>query len=328
MTKTIVEITPGPSLPTTFSALISQPSKPSPSVMPPVALVEIQTAAELIPGPPGSPDTPAMVLAKLVQVDGSGSGLDADLLDGQDSSYYLDLATHTGTLSDAQHGNRAGGSLHAAATASVAGFMAAADKAKLDGIEAGAGVDQTPSEILAAIITVDGAGSGLDADRLDGQEGTYYLDRANHTGTQPFTTITGTISDAQHGNRAGGSLHPLATPSVAGFLTDVPTDGIQYVRKDGAWAAVVVPPGTVISDTPPPSPLNGAHWWESDTGRFFIFFVDAGGGAGQWVEIPGSTAIAALQPRGDCYLERVSTNLVLSRLNGSQIFINGKNEVI
>ena len=36
----------------------------------------------------------------------------------------------------------------------------------------------------------DGAGSLLDADKLDGQEGTWYLDRANHTGgftTQPQT---------------------------------------------------------------------------------------------------------------------------------------------
>ena len=38
----------------------------------------------------------------------------------------------TGELSDAQHGDRAGGSLHALATSSAAGFQAAADKAKSD----------------------------------------------------------------------------------------------------------------------------------------------------------------------------------------------------
>lgn len=37
-------------------------------------------------GPAGSPDTPAQVLTKLSQVDGSGSGLDADRLDGIDST--------------------------------------------------------------------------------------------------------------------------------------------------------------------------------------------------------------------------------------------------
>jgi hypothetical protein len=34
------------------------------------------------PGPNGSPDTPEQVLTKLAQVDGSGSGLDADTVDG------------------------------------------------------------------------------------------------------------------------------------------------------------------------------------------------------------------------------------------------------
>lgn len=41
---------------------------------------------------------------------------------------------------DAQHGNRGGGALHANATGAVAGFMSAADKTKLDGITPGAGV--------------------------------------------------------------------------------------------------------------------------------------------------------------------------------------------
>ena len=50
---------------------------------------------------------------------------------------------------------------------------------KINGIEDGATADQTPAEILAAIVQVDGAGSGLDADKLDGQEGSYYLDQAN-----------------------------------------------------------------------------------------------------------------------------------------------------
>jgi hypothetical protein len=40
------------------------------------------------PGAAGSPDTPQQVLEKLAQVDGSGSGLDADLLDGISSSAF------------------------------------------------------------------------------------------------------------------------------------------------------------------------------------------------------------------------------------------------
>lgn len=40
-------------------------------------------------GPAGSPDTPQQVLDKVKQVDGAGSGLDADRLDGLDASAFL-----------------------------------------------------------------------------------------------------------------------------------------------------------------------------------------------------------------------------------------------
>jgi len=50
----------------------------------------------------------------------------------------------------------------------VDGRDVASDGSKLDGIESGATADQTASEILTLIKTVDGSGSGLDADTLDG----------------------------------------------------------------------------------------------------------------------------------------------------------------
>jgi len=61
--------------------------------------------------------------------------------------------------------------LSAVLTATTASFTTA-DETKLDAIEAGATADQTASEILTAVKTVDGAGSGLDADLLDGNEAT------------------------------------------------------------------------------------------------------------------------------------------------------------
>lgn len=54
-----------------------------------------------------------------------------------------------------------------------------ADHSKLNGIESGATGDQTAAEILTAIKTVDGAGSGLDADLLDGQTGSFYRNASN-----------------------------------------------------------------------------------------------------------------------------------------------------
>ena len=51
----------------------------------------------------------------------------------------------------------------------------------------------TAAEILASLLTVDGTGSGLDADKLDGQEGSYYLDYNNFTNT-PSNSAAGPIA--------------------------------------------------------------------------------------------------------------------------------------
>jgi len=54
-------------------------------------------------------------------------------------------------------------------TGTVDGRDVASDGTKLDGIEASATADQTAAQILTAIKTVDGTGTGLDADLLDGK---------------------------------------------------------------------------------------------------------------------------------------------------------------
>lgn len=92
--------------------------------------------------------------------DSSKGVADTDLnrIEGNTAQLKTDSDNHVGS----------GGASHAAATTGTNGFMSASDKLKLDGIEAGAKADQTAAEILAALKTVDGAGSGLDADTLDG----------------------------------------------------------------------------------------------------------------------------------------------------------------
>ena len=87
---------------------------------------------------------------------------------------------HTHTQSDvtglvsALAGKAASSHTHSDATTSAAGFMSASDKTKLNGIESGATADMTAAEILTAIKTVDGSGSGLDADLLDGESKAYF----------------------------------------------------------------------------------------------------------------------------------------------------------
>jgi hypothetical protein len=70
------------------------------------------------------------------------------------------------------------------------GAFADGDKTKLDGIETGATADQTASEILTAIKTVDGSGSGLDADTLDGSHASAFA-AASHNHDASYVNVTG-----------------------------------------------------------------------------------------------------------------------------------------
>ena len=65
---------------------------------------------------------------------------------------------------------KSGGAMTGAITTNSTfdGRDVATDGTKLDGIEASATADQTAAQLLTAIKTVDGSGSGLDADLLDG----------------------------------------------------------------------------------------------------------------------------------------------------------------
>lgn len=90
-----------------------------------------------------------------------------------------------------------------------------AQESKLAGIESGATADQTASEILTALKTVDGAGSGLDADLLDGQSSAYYYQASNPSG---YTTNTGTVTSVG-GTGSYGGLTLSGTVTTSGNLT-------------------------------------------------------------------------------------------------------------
>jgi len=84
----------------------------------------------------------------------------ADLVE-RSGTTLVGIASIDGT----QHGNQAGGALHAAATIGVNGFMSAADKTKLDTLQNAAGIDAKESvrvrsqgniASLSGLLTVDG----------------------------------------------------------------------------------------------------------------------------------------------------------------------------
>jgi hypothetical protein len=130
-------------------------------------------------------ETATEILTKIKTVDGSGSGLDADLLDGQSSAFYAPAST------------------------------VATNTSKLATIESGATADQTSAEILTLIKTVDGSGSGLDADLLDGLSSAHYLDGNNFI-NMPATGVT---SVATSNGLTGGTITGTGTLSMSGSYT-------------------------------------------------------------------------------------------------------------
>lgn len=64
-----------------------------------------------------------------------------------------------------------------------------ADKVYVDEQIAAHSGTMPAADILTALKTVDGAGSALDSDLLDSQHGSYYLSRANHTGTMSADSL-------------------------------------------------------------------------------------------------------------------------------------------
>ncbi|CVI61000.1 hypothetical protein CFBP4996_15385 [Agrobacterium leguminum] len=94
-----------------------------------------------------------------------------------------------------------------------------------------------------------GSGKGLDADKLDGQEGTFYLSRANHTGTQPVSTITGLdtvltakvskAGDTMTGNLVlsnGSNPTPITFNAANGSIT---AGGLVHIQSSGTNASVL-----------------------------------------------------------------------------------------
>ena len=134
------------------------------------------------------------------------------------------------------------------------------DGAKLDGIESGATADQTASEILTAIKTVDGSGSGLDADTLDSMQPTSSNTAStvvsrDASGNFSAGTITATATSAQYADLAENYLADQAYP--IGTVLEIAGDAEVTIAVQDSYKVV----GT-ISEAPGylmNSGLEGEH---------------------------------------------------------------------
>jgi len=144
--------------------------------------------------------------------DGSGSTLDADLLDGQQGAWYADITARLGYT-----------------PLNVTAYTAADVKAKL--------------------LTVDGSGSGVDADLLDGQDGSYYSNIIARLGYTPLNkagdTVTGDfkVNADLWSYRTGGAigiiyLNAAGTRYVLNNGSAYVMPGQElYVNNSLAWTA-------------------------------------------------------------------------------------------
>lgn len=115
----------------------------------------------------------------------------------------------------------------------------------------------TATDVLSKVKTVDGVGSGLDADLLDGKHGNEYALKTD-------------ISDEVYiseGTQPDGEQEIWVDLSDNTFdelvVTEAPKDGKQYARQNGTWVEVGAAPKdetvkiTVASNQPSDSNING-----------------------------------------------------------------------
>ena len=218
--------------------------------------------------------------------DGSGSGLDADLLDGQQGSYYYPASnpngytTNTGTLTstndriyitDTRSASRAPSyyddryvqadftqstNLGVSGGDSWAAVLTVSKWATYDPSHRQEQLIFAGTKLARRVATsdsgwssahtiwdssTDGSGSGLDADLLDGQNGSYYYSAANppptYTEVDTLATVTGrgaSTSTALTFN--GDTVHSQIRFTGVGGNSGVTNDSYAIYQEAGSWS--------------------------------------------------------------------------------------------
>jgi|GEM_PF-7007704 len=101
----------------------------------------------------------------------TGGTVDSEVFSAGDNLIAVSNSASTTLFSSWSHPPSA---VAVTSVAALTGVISASGLRTAINVEDGATADQTAAQLLTAIKTVDGAGTGLDADMLDGQEGAYY----------------------------------------------------------------------------------------------------------------------------------------------------------
>lgn len=182
------------------------------------------------------------ILTLLQTVDGSGSGLDADTVDGIQAASFL----RSDAVDVLDAGNQASPLVIRRSSATTGQVGIQFDVPGTHNRFFGLGTDGNPYWATDADLTNgfeiwhggnDGTGSGLDADLLDGQQGTYYLDFTNATNI-PDPNITVTLSGDVAGS-ANTTLTNLANGSISIATTIQPNSVALGTDTTGNYVASI-----------------------------------------------------------------------------------------
>ncbi|MBB3346037.1 gp53-like domain-containing protein [Sphingomonas sp. BK069] len=170
-----------------------------------------------------------------VNNDGAGSGLDADLLDGFDSSYFLDVANRLG-FTPVQQGTGAGQYPN---TVKI-GWSGSRLLGTVDTSDQGAFVFERGGDTVWRVDN-DGAGSGLDADLLDGLDSSYFTDVVGRLGFTPVQQGTGyyqSSNTVKIGWSGSGLLATVDNGHLGAFVFERGGDAVWRVNNDGAGSGL------------------------------------------------------------------------------------------
>lgn len=144
------------------------------------------------------------------------------------------------------HGDRGGGSLHALVTIATAGFMSAADKVKLDGIQPGAAAvcGSAPTAISAG--SAGAVGTDIDAARCD-HEHAVPVASPVATGTANAPGASTSLVRADHVHETAVVIQDEGVPGGTAHTVNYVGAGVTAAVAAGV-ATVTIPGGGSVAD--------------------------------------------------------------------------------
>ena len=107
-------------------------------------------------------------------------------------------------------------------------------------------------------------------------------------------------------------------------IEDAPSDGNQYARQSGSWAAVAAAATVVTSSTAPSSPSDGDVWYSESNGVTYVYYAD--GSSSQWVATGAPTGslggFNSLSEMSDVAITSVQDKDILVYDSGTSKWVN------